>query len=337
VSALLAGLGIAAPVSAFEGGGRKPSEAPIITAGQHYTGQLTNRKDDANFGGYRQVAIWRLPPLSTRDVIYVNWHSVPSTRSPGFFPVCMTFAQGIDDYNWGSRFEEATGFECEEDGGPVYTLSGSGTARTVITAQEASVNSSYLEFYTYAAEEEPSRFESFPYDFSIEGPLHYLGVGIQEVERVSASGIISATATLADGLPAPDGLPFNLEVTWDGGGSASYTGVSSAGTVGFQLALPETAYDERATFVVTHPADGIYMEASSRLRANVKKPEAPPPTPCFLAERRERSLKRQYKRLKRHAVRARGATRRILRRRISRVKRKLGAAHRHTKAICLTG
>jgi hypothetical protein len=334
---LFAALGIAVPASAFEGGGRKPSEAPLITVGQHYTGQLTNRKDDANFGGYNQVAIWRLPPLSTRDVIYVDWHSVPSTRSPGYFPVCMVFAQGIDDYNWGSRFDEMTGYDCEGGGGPVYTLSGSGTARTAITVQETNANSSYLEFYTYANEVEPSRFESFPYDFSLEPPLHYLGVAIREVKKVSATGVIRATATLANGLPAPDGLPFNLAVTWDGGGSASYTGVSSAGVVGFQLALPETAYDERATFVVTHPADGTYMEASSRLRVNVKKPKAAAPSPCFLAERRELSLKRQYKRLKRQVGRTRGATRRVLRRRAARVKRKLHAAHRHANSICITG
>lgn len=99
-------LGTTVSASAFEGGGRKTSEAPLITVGQHYTGQLTNHKDDANFGGEYQVAIWRLPPLSTRDVIYINWHSVPSTFSPGSFPVCMTFAQGIDDYTWGTRFGE---------------------------------------------------------------------------------------------------------------------------------------------------------------------------------------------------------------------------------------
>jgi hypothetical protein len=330
-------LGIAAPASAFEGGGRKPSEAPLITVGQHYTGQLTNHKDDANFGGVDQVAIWRLPPLSTRDVIYVDWHSVPSTRSAGYFPVCMTFAQGIDDYTWGSRFGDAAGFECETNHGPVYTLSGSGTARTAITVQETNANSSYLEFYTYANQTEPSRFESFPYDFSLEPPLHYLGVAIREVKKVSATGVIRATATLANGLPAPDGLPFNLTVTWGGGGSASYTGVSAAGVASFQLALPETAYDERATLVVTHPADGTYVEASSRLGVNVKKPTAPAPTPCFLAERREQSLKRLYKRLKLHAGRAHGTTRRVLRRRAAHVKRKLQAARRQAKSICVTG
>jgi hypothetical protein len=330
---LFATLGVVAPASAFEGGGRKPSEAPLITVGQHYTGQLTNRKDDANFGAEVQVAIWRLPPLSVRDVIYVNWHSVPSTRSPGYFPVCMTFAQGIDDYTWGTRFNEA-GFGCESNNEPVNALSGSGTARTAITVQEANASSSYLEFFTRADETEPSGFESFPYDFSLEPPLHYLDLAIREVKKVSATGVIRATATLANGLPAPDGLPFNLAVTWNGGGSASYAGVSSGGVVAFQLALPETAYGEQATFVATHPADGSYLEVSSRLRANVKKPKAPPPSPCTLAERRERSLTRQYRRLRRHAGRASGSTRRVLRRRAARVKRKLRTAKAKADNAC---
>ncbi len=52
---LIAPLGIAVPASAFEGGGRKPSEAPSFTVGQHYTGQLNNHENDANYSGYREV------------------------------------------------------------------------------------------------------------------------------------------------------------------------------------------------------------------------------------------------------------------------------------------
>lgn len=314
---------------AFEGGGRKPSEAPLITVGQHYTGQLTNREDDANFGGDTQVAIWRLPPLSARDVIYVNWHSVPKTTSPGYFPVCLVFAQGIDDFSWGSRFD-ATDTECD-DNGPAYQLSGSGTARTAITVPESNASSSYLEFFTPAYETNPTRYESFPYDFSIEPPLHYLGVAIRDTKKVSATGVVQATALLANGLPAPDGLPFSLAVTWGRGGSASYAGVSSGGVVSFQLALPETAYDERAVFVASHPADGGYIAASSRVALNVKEPG---PTPCSRAMKLELSLKRQYKRLARRANRARGDSRRTLRRRANRTKRKLRAAHVRTNSLC---
>jgi hypothetical protein len=329
----IAAMALASPALSFTGGGRQPSEAPLIAVGQHYTGQLTNRQDDANFGGDYQVAIWRLPPLSTRDVIYIDWHSVPSTDSPGYFPVCMTFAQGIDDFTWGTRFDGTVGFGCEASRGPVYTLAGSGTARTEIVAQEAS-ESSYIEFFTEATETAPAEFESFPYDFSLEPPLHYLGVAIREQRRVAANGVIAATATRADGTPAPDGLSFNLAVTWDGGGSASYTGVSSGGVVSFRLALPETAYDKRAIFVVTHPADGTYIGASSRLGINVKKPIPPPPTPCSRARRRVASLAREVGRLQRRARHATGPARRALRPRVSRARARLRAARRHARAVC---
>lgn len=321
---------VSAPSSiAFEGGGRKPSEAPLVTVGDHYTGQLTNRRDDANFGGESQVAIWRLPPLSARDVLYVNWHSVPRVGSPSYFPVCMIFAQGIDDYTWGSRFDQDGGDVCE---GSSFTLSGSGTARTAITVPETNASSSYLEFFTRADETSPAEFESFPYDFTIETPLHYLGVAIRDTRKVAANGVVQATALQANGLPAPDGLPFSLTVTWAGGGSAAYSGVSSGGVVSFQLALPETAYDERGTFVVNHPVDGTYMAARGRLRMNIKEPEA---TPCSRAAARELSLRRQHKRLLRRAKRAHTASRRAaFRRQAAKVKRKLRAAHIQTDALC---
>jgi hypothetical protein len=322
---------VGAPASvAFEGGGRKPSEAPLIEVGHHYTGQLTNRRDDANFDGYVQVAIWRLPPLSARDVLYVNWHSVPKTSSPGYFPVCLSFAQGIDDYNWGSHFEQSGWGEC--DGNSTFTLSGSGTARTAITVQETNSTSSYLQFFTQASQTLPSEFESFPYDFSIEAPLHYLGLAIRDKKRVKANGIIQATALQANGLPVPDGLGFNLTVTWDEGGSATYSSVSSGGVVTFHLALPETAYDERGTFVVSHPADGSYTAASARLRINIKEPGL---TPCSRAAGHELALRRQYKRLVRRAKRANSASRRATyRRKAAKVKRKLRAAHLKTDALC---
>jgi hypothetical protein len=317
------------PSLAFEGGGRKPSEAPLIEVGHHYTGQLTNRRDDANFGGLHQVAIWRLPPLSARDVLYVDWHSVPTTTSPGHFPVCMMFAQSIDDYNWGSRFDETGGDVCE---GSSKTLTGSGTARTAITVQEDNASSSYLEFFTEARETAPSEFETFPYDFTVESPLHYLGVALRDKKKVKANGIVQATALLANGLPAPDGIAFSLAVTWDGGGSASYTALSSGGVVTFQLALPETAYNQRGTFVVTHPVDGTYAAATSRLRLNIKEPGL---TPCSRAEAIELTLRRQYKRLLHRANRAHDGRRRAtLRRKAAQAKRRLRAAHIRTGDLC---
>jgi hypothetical protein len=326
-------LTIASSASGFEGGGRKPSEAPLTAVGQHYTGQLNNHQNDANYSGIKEVALWRLPPVTTRDVVTVDWHSVPFTHSSSF-PICLILAQGVDDFSWGSVFDSTSRYSCDEDG-PVYRLSGSGSAKTAITVQETNANSSFLEFFAYAEREEPASLETYPYDFTVEPILHYLAAAIGPVKRISAGGVLHATANLATGLPAPDGLPFSLAVTWPGGGIASYTALSGGGTVGFQLALPETAYGKEATFVVSHPADGTYQGVTTaKIQALVAKPKAPGPTPCMLAERRELSLARQLKRLKRHAGHARGAARGALHRRVRQAKRKLRAARAKAEAAC---
>ena len=325
----------ASGASAFEGGGRKPSEAPLVAIGQHYTGQLNNHESDANYGGNREVAIWRLPPLTTRDIVTVDWHSVPFTHSSSF-PICLIFAQGVDDYTWGGVFASASSHSCYESG-PVYSLSGSGSAQSVITAQETNATSSYLEFFSTASTETPTSLETFPYDFTVEPVRHYLGVAIRAVKRISATGTLAATATLASGSPAPDGLTFNLAVTWPGGGSASYSATSAGGAVGFPLALPETAQGKDATFVVSHTADAQYGEAvSEKLEALVARPKPVPvkKSPCVQAKQHVRVLSRQYSRLRRHASQARGLARRRLHHRVVRVKRQLRAARAQVGADC---
>jgi hypothetical protein len=241
----------------------------------------------------------------------------------------MMFAQGIDDFNWGSVFEKALGnYRCNQ-------LSGSGSARTEIVAQETNSTSSYLEFSSYANYTEPSSYETFPYDFTVEPILHYLSVAMRPVKRVSASGVVYATANLANGLPAPDGLTFNLTATWQEGGIATFTGTSSGGVVGFQLALPETVFGKNADFTVSHSADGTYQGVSApKLRIKVAKPKPPGPTPCSLAEKRQLALARQLKRLKRRAAHAHGATRASLHRRVRQTRNKLRKARHSTASLC---
>jgi hypothetical protein len=338
IAAVLVGASIvASPALAFEGGGRKPSEAPLIAVGQHYTGQLNNREADANYGGYKQVAFWRLPPLAARDVVTVSWHELPFASSSGF-PVCMIMAQGIDDFNWGTVFGQTSENNSCDESGPIFSVSGSGSAQTQITAQEANSNSSYLEFRAFSNEDEAARFETYPYDFTLQPILHYLGVALSPVKRVSASGYIHASATLATGAPAPDGLGFSLAVSWPGGGTASYTATSSGGGVTFFLALPETAYGKTATFTVSHGADAQYQGAtSSELEALVAKPKPPPPpapTPCQIARRHRDSLARQYGRLRAHADAAFGRKRHRLKVRARRVARSLRSARAETAKAC---
>lgn len=325
-------LGISSSASAFEGGGRNPSAAPTIAVGQHYTGQLNNHQDDANFSGSREVAFWRLPPVSTRDVVPIDWHSVPYTNDSSTFPLCMTIVQNVDDFSWGGAFEHRGSCGTE---GPSYSLSGSGTAHTQITIQETNTNSSYIEFYVRAEQENPTYYETYPYDFTVGPILHYLGLTMRPAESVAANGVIQATAVLSNGQPAPDGLTFGLTVTWREGGVAAYTGVSSGGVVNFQLALPETAYGKKVHFVAFHPADSSYQEIVAPSQTmKVLRPPTPAPTPCELAERRALVLKRQFTRLKHNARRATGRTKRRLNHRAKRAKRRLRAAHQEVASLC---
>lgn len=323
-------LGVASPATAFEGGGRKPSEASLIAWGQHYTGQLNNHREDANYTtGEKEVAIWRLPPVSTRDTVVVNWHALPFTHSTSY-PICLMLVQGVNDFSWGSTFN---GGSCYEPGG--YSLSGSGTAATSITIQNTDSSATYLEFWARAGETQPSYFETYPYDFSVEPPRRFLGLALAPKSKVHANGAISGAVTLVDGTPAPDGLPFSLSVTWGSNGIASYAATTVGGRVTFPLSLPESAFHQHAVFLVSHGADATYQAVTGRLAANVTPPVASAAEiACEKARQRAQTLSRQYARLKSHARFARGATRRRLHRRTSRVGRKLRAARAEAGRLC---
>ncbi len=336
-SAVVALLILSLPTTAFgfEGGGRKPSQAPLIAAGQHYTGQLNNHASDANYGSYVEVALWRLPPVTTHDVVTVDWHVVPRSGSTGEFPVCMVLAQGVDDFNWGTVFGSVYEDDgCDEDA-PVYGVSGSGTARTEIVVQDTSATSSYLEFFSRASADEPARYETYPYDFTVEQPLHYLSLAMKPLESVSANGIVEATVTQATGLPAPDGLTVNLGVTWREGGIASYSTTTSGGVARFQLALPESAYGRTAVFRASHPSDGTFQAVTApNIRIKITKPAQVPPSACRTAKRRKAVLSRQLVRLRRHGRRAHGYRRRTIQRRIRHLEHQLQTARADVAASC---
>jgi hypothetical protein len=330
------GLVTASVAAAFVGGGRKPSEAPTVAWGQHYTGQLNNRESDANYGGRAEVALWRLPPVSTRDMVVVNWHTLPYAGDSQF-PVCMALIQGVDDFSWGGVFEPLFGYEtwgCSESG-PAYRVSGSGSAQTQITVQNTDPSSTYLAFFAVSREDTPIQFETYPYDFNVEAPRSYLGLALKPKSNVRANGAIVGSATLATGLPAPDGLPFSMTVTWPDGGVAAYTALSSGGSVVFPLALPESAVGKQAQFVVAHGADASFQAVQAELSATVRPVKASvADLACRSAVNKARGTSRQLKRLQRNAKRARGETRRQLKRKVRKVKRKLKGARAGVRASC---
>jgi hypothetical protein len=337
VTALL----LSASASAFVGGGRKPSEAPPITYGQRYSAELNNHEVEANYSrdseSHTEVAIWKLPPLSTRDSLVVNWHVLPFVHESGSFPICMILAQGIDDFSWGSVFGNTTySHSCYENGPVVYKVSGSGTAQTAITVAETS-ETSYLEFFANANQTDPTRLEPFPYDFSVEAPRHYLGVAFTPVSKVATNGFLHANVTRADGSPGPDGMTFTLTATWSGGGIATYTAASVGGGLSYALALPEAAAGKSVTFQISRGADNSYQAIeSNKLTLSVSKPKpAVNAAACEGAKRHVTALARQYNRLSQHALRARRrSVRRSLRHRAHVVGNALVTARAGAKATC---
>jgi hypothetical protein len=335
VTASIVALGIASPAAAFEGGGRKPSEASTINWGQHYTGQLNNHKEDANYEGEEEVALWRLPSVSSHDQIVVNWHGLPFTHNSNF-PVCMMLAQGINDYSWGTVFH---GGSCESPRG--FELSGSGTAATQITIQSTdTAGNTYLEFWAYANRTPTSgEQETFPYDFSVEAPRHALTLNFPSVKTVPANGTLSASVTGATGLPAPDGLVYTLTANWEHNGVWVGTGTSIGGQIAFQLALPEAAFDKSVRFIVSRAPDAEYQAVESpAMRARVTKPTLPAESSaCKTARAHAHVLARQLRRLKRHERFARGATRRRVHRQARRVGREFRAASKRAASACASG
>ena len=333
--------GFASTASGFVGGGRKPSEAPLIAVGQHYTGELNNHKSDANYEGSHEVALWRLPSVETHDLIVVSWHELPFAQSSDF-PICMILAQHLNDYNWGTVFGQTYDGHygtCYGEG-HVNAVSGSGTAQSEITVSEGDPNSSFLEFYTYSSEETASNFESYPYDFTVSGPLHYLSAAISPAEHVRVNGTVSAAVTKADGSPAPDGLAFTLTASKDGEGIATYTATTAGGHLTFQLALSETLVKEDVEFVVTRGADGTYQAVeSAKMETQMAKAAVPPaPEPssaCKAAKSRAHALARSLHRLRVHAVEARSwRLRKRLHRQARHVAHKLASARGQAAALC---
>ena len=321
--------------SALSGGGKKPSEAPLVAWGQHYEATLGNALSEANYVAPgccdegSQVAIWHLGPLSVHDQIVLNWHELPFAHSSGYFPVKVFFVENAEDFNWGSIFGEGRGY---------HEVSGSGTARTEITVQNSSAND-YLEFYSRAEATSSQEYETFPYDFSVEAPRHYLSVSLGSVQKVAPTGALHATATLATGAPAPDGLGFTLTGTWGNGGTFVTTGASVGGQITFPLAMPETAYKQSVTFVATSAATAEWQAATSpKMTVEVTKPKVPAPAVepqlCTKATTRAHVLARQYHRQLRHADAARGKRRRRLMREARATGRRLDAAKAARKAAC---
>lgn len=339
--AMMIGVGGA---SAFTGGGRAPSEAPMLAWGQHYEATLGNSKGEANYlytsccVYASQVAFWRLGSLSVHDQVVVNWHELPFAHSSSF-PVRVLLLENVEDFNWGSVFHSAVDRDSDR------AVSGSGTARTEFTVQNSSAND-FLAFYSESEKTNSQEFETYLYDFGVEAPRHYLSLSLASVNQVASNGTLHATATLATGAPVPDGYPVTLTGSWSGGGVFTTTATTVAGQVTFQLSMPESSFGRSVEFVASGAATAEYQAVtSSKVYAEIAKPPTPPapapapkpkkaPNLCLKATNKAHSLARQYKRQLKNAERLHGRHRRLLLHRAHATEREFLGARSAKQAAC---
>jgi hypothetical protein len=175
VMSIVALLVVAAPAVSFVGGGTKPSEAPTIAWGAHYSGELTNHRSEANREPHssdgQEVAFYPLPPVSVRDQVVVNWQSGP-----------------LQSFQWLSRLPA------------VRSRRHRSRSRRPLPPTPTSSSS------PGPAKKNRSTRKTYPYGFSVEAPRHYVVISVAAFSEVAANGVIAASVTAADGTPAPDGL-----------------------------------------------------------------------------------------------------------------------------------
>jgi hypothetical protein len=254
--------------------GLKPSEAPLIAIGQHYMGNTAHDINTSN----APVDLWRLPPLLTGDAMTVAWRA--ESNYPEVPALCL--AQDVDDYNWAEY-----GNRCNGSGR--FMVAGNGAARSVITVK-AAASAPFLELSGDTCEG-----CNEAYDFVVESIQHALGVSLTPRLHIRTNAVLTGSANLSNGAPAPDGLVFYLTATWGKTGSAQYTATTSGGQLSFPVALPPETITKSVTFTVTRPADPQYLAAGSAgLPIKVARPKPKRPA------RKGRHCRRGFKKRIRH-------------------------------------
>lgn len=245
---------LATPTSALAASaGLKPSQAPLVSVGQHYFG---NTAHEWNAGCCNKTFdLWRLPPLMTADMLTVAWHVESDITR-------WCIVKDIDDFNWAEHISQAEGDDYQCNGSDVERVSVNGSARSAVQARSATTNA-YIEFIGGGAEYPP-----VSYDFTIESIQHAVGVGLKPVARIKPTSTLNGSASLSNGTPVPDGLIFNLTAGWvtpvnEASHQRIYTAGSSGGELAFQLHLPRSARGKNVSFTVSRGADPQYLATGS--------------------------------------------------------------------------
>lgn len=302
---------LALPASASAAGGSNIASAPTVVYGQHTFGTTAT-------GSYEKcypAEYWNLA-MKAGDQVTIDW----AAANHDFAEEAMIYPVGTTDFSINNL--NALGY---------YYLGSNNHAEAVF---KTGVGGSFPLIFRGDGCYEPT---PGPYDFTVT-IQHALTISLKSYTHIRTTTTIAASANLVDGTPVPDGMAFNLAVSWPNPNheSALYTATSVGGAFSFPLALPESARGKKATLIVSRGPDPQFLGAeSAKLEVQVGK-GAPPVvvTPCEVATRRAHALARQHHRLVARARLARGPAKSRLRRRANRVGHKLRAARARAAANC---
>ena len=307
ILAMVAALALIVASGASAAGGATIASAPIVPFGVHEFGTTATGEYDCGPGEYWNVTI------QPSDQITIDWETAQEEYAykVAIYPV------GTTDYSINNVYPLETYYLGNNNKAEAVFTSGTGGTFPIVFIGSGCGN-------THAG----------PYDFTITDQRAIL-VSLAPHQNVNTNTTLTGTANLVNGAPVPDGLTFNLEVSW-GDGNALYSATSVGGVLSFPLALPESAIGDTASFVVTRPGDSQYQAVKSGvLESRVAKPRVPAPSACELARSEAHTLGKRYRRLRAYLrYRRHRASRRLhhrtalARRAFKRAQAKAGAACR---------
>jgi hypothetical protein len=305
-------LTLALPAGASAAGGSNIASAPPVVYGQHTFGTTATGSVENCY----PAEYWSLP-MKAGDQVTIDW----ATSDPDFAYKARVYPAGTTDFS----INNISPLE-------IYYVGSNNHAEAVF---KSGVSGSFP--LVFIGRDGCSERSPGPYDFTVT-IQHALTISLKSYTHIRTTTTIAASANLVDGTTVPDGMAFNLAVSWPNPNheSALYTATSVGGAFSFPLALPESARGKKATLIVSRGPDPQFLGAeSAKLEVQVGK-GAPPVvvTPCEVATRRAHALARQHHRLVARTRLARGPAKSRLRRRANRVGHKLRAARARAAANC---
>lgn len=236
------------PASASAEGGTSIASAPVVTYGQQQFGNTATGQhlEDVCFED-EWLSYWNVNVLAG-DLLTINWESVADGTQVKLMPV------GTTDF---------TVFHTNE-------------------ALEQSLSSNNKNQFTYQVPVSglmPLYFAVCGYSVNSAGPYaftanvqHAVFASLTPLLHMRPTGKVSGSATLADGIPVPDGTIFNLVAKWHSHHKvlrATTSAATAGGALAFQLNLPPETAGKVVRLSIARGEDGAY-QATRSAPVNVK-------------------------------------------------------------------